>query len=243
MDTTPRTASSSSHPSADPAPGPAPRPTSGRENGGLMYFFIGAAVVGFSAASMPVALPLLGLWLIAPAFVGWLGRPSTEPAPDAGVTDEGRRRLRVLARKTWRFFEANVGEADNWLPPDNLQEVPTPVLAHRTSPTNIGLALLSNLAAWDFGYIGMSELLLRGGNTLRAMDRLERHRGHFLNWYDTTSLQPLAPRYVSSVDSGNLAGALLTVSSACREIIDQPIPGLMGLAGIEDAVLPAGSCQ
>ena len=114
--------------------------------------------------------------------------------------------LHRVARKTWMFFATFVGPDDHWLPPDNYQEHPVAVIAHRTSPTNMGLALLANLAAHDFGYIAGGELVLRTGNTLRAMQGLERYQGHFYNWYDTRSLRPLAPLYVSTVDSGNLAG-------------------------------------
>ncbi len=111
-----------------------------------------------------------------------------------------------MARKTWGFFEKFVGPEDHWLPPDNYQEHPVGVLAHRTSPTNIGVSLLSTLAAYDFGYISVDRLLERTARTLHSLGQLERYRGHFLNWYDTLTLQPLYPKYVSSVDSGNLAG-------------------------------------
>jgi hypothetical protein len=161
---------------------------------------------------------------------GWRRRawPGGRAAPVAAdgalaLAPAQQRELRRLARKTWRFFERHVCEQDNWLPPDNMQEVPAPTIAHRTSPTNIGLALLSNLAAHDFGYLGIGELLVRSGNTLRAMDKLERHRGHFLNWYDTLTLRPLPPRYISSVDSGNLAGHLLVLRAGLLALADAPL--------------------
>jgi hypothetical protein len=134
--------------------------------------------------------------------------------PAAGVPRTGLERgstgafLRASARRTWRFFADFVGPQDNWLPPDNFQEYPAPAIASRTSPTNIGMSLLANLAAYDFGYICAEEFLRRTGNTLATMEKLERYRGHFYNWYDTRTLQPLRPQYVSSVDSGNLAGSL-----------------------------------
>src|SRR5207342_119200 len=128
-----------------------------------------------------------------------------EPAPAQ------ERFLRAMARKTWAFFDAHVGPEDNWLPPDNIQEQPVAIVAHRTSPTNMGLALLANLAAYDFGFVSAQRLVERTADTLGTMQGLERHRGHFFNWYDTKSLQPLPPHYVSSVDSGNLAGHLLTL--------------------------------
>ncbi len=109
------------------------------------------------------------------------------------------------------------------LAPDNFQEDPKPVLAHRTSPTNLGLYLLSAIAAHDFGWIGTHETVERMEATLETMNRLELFRGHFYNWYDTRDLRPLDPKYVSSVDSGNLAGHLIAFANACREIIDRPI--------------------
>jgi cellobiose phosphorylase len=173
--------------------------------------------------ALPAALPLLLLWLAAPSLAWWSGRPAGADLRAAALGPGQQRELRRLARKTWAFFERHVGEADNWLPPDNLQEVPAPTVAHRTSPTNLGLALLANLAAYDFGYLGGGELLVRGGNTLRAMDKLERHRGHFLNWYDTQTLRPLPPRYISSVDSGNLAGHLLVLRAGLLALADAPL--------------------
>ena len=107
---------------------------------------------------------------------------------------------------------------NNWLPPDNFQETPAPIVAHRTSPTNIGLSLLANLAAHDFGYVTTGLLLSRTRNTFETLQKLERYRGHFFNWYDTQTLQPLNPRYVSTVDSGNLAGHLLTLRQGLLEL-------------------------
>jgi hypothetical protein len=121
------------------------------------------------------------------------------------------------------LFAQFVGPQDNWLPPDNFQEYPTEMLASRTSPTNIGLALLANLAAWDFGYIGTGALLRRTEATLATMEKLERYRGHFYNWYDTRTLTPLRPQYVTTVDSGNLAGCLITLQAGLAELKDQPV--------------------
>jgi cellobiose phosphorylase len=180
-----------------------------------------AAIIGTRPEALAAAAPLLLAWLLAPAIAWWTGQEVDEDAEQ--LDDSQRAEIHRLARKTWHFFDTQIGEGDNWLPPDNLQEVPTPVLAHRTSPTNMGLALLAYLTAWDFGYIGTADLLLRGGNTLRAMDRLERFRGHFLNWYDTQSLQPLLPRYISSVDSGNLAGHLLVLRAGLHALAEAPL--------------------
>ncbi len=146
------------------------------------------------------------------------------------------RALRGVARRTWRFFETFVTPADHMLPPDNFQEDPEPVVAHRTSPTNIGLYLLSTIAAHDFGWLGAIDTIERLEATLATMDRLERFRGHFYNWYDTQDLRPLDPKYVSSVDSGNLAGHLIALASACRERIEAPVVRSRWLAGIADAL-------
>ena len=172
------------------------------------------------SGSVVEALPVLGLWFVSPFWVWWMGRPLTVRAPR--LSAEQIAFLHRLARETWAFFETFVGPEDNWLPPDNFQENPHPVVSHRTSPTNIGMALLANLAAYDFGYISSGTLIERTTNTFRTMERLERHRGHFYNWYDTQTLKPLPPLYVSTVDSGNLAGHLLTLRSGLLALLEQP---------------------
>ena len=172
-------------------------------------------------SSLVGAFPLLGLWLVSPLWVAWLDRPIAVRA--STLTLQNINFLQGLSRKTWAFFETFVGPEDHWLPPDNFQEHPSRTISHRTSPTNIGLALLSNLSAYDFGYISSGQLIERTSNTFRTMETLERYRGHFYNWYDTQSLKPLLPLYVSTVDSGNLAGHLLTLRSGLLELLDQPI--------------------
>ncbi|MFZ0469742.1 MAG: glucoamylase family protein, partial [Thiogranum sp.] len=178
--------------------------------------------------------PVLLFWLVAPAIGWWISRPLVSRAPD--LTLEQRAFLRASARRTWRYFAEFVAPEDNWLPPDNFQEYPAPAIASRTSPTNIGMALLANLAAYDFGYIGAGELLRRTGNTLATMEKLERYRGHFYNWYDTRTLQPLRPQYVSSVDSGNLAGSLLTLQAGLAELKDQPVLPARAFQGLQDTL-------
>src|SRR6185436_3649311 len=125
--------------------------------------------------------------------------------------------LRRIALETWRFFETYVTEEDHFLPPDNYQEDPLGVVAHRTSPTNIGVYLLSVVAAHDLGFITLRDVVDKLNATLSTMEKLEKREGHILNWYDTTTLQPLEPRYVSTVDNGNLAAYLWTVREACTE--------------------------
>ena len=171
--------------------------------------------------SLFLALPVLALWFVSPAVAWQMSRPRI--LSEEILEPHQEKYLRRLARKTWAFFETYVGEADNWLPPDNMQEQPTSVVAHRTSPTNIGLSLLANLAAHDFGYLDQGRLLQRTRDTFASLQRMERHRGHFYNWYDTQTLQPLLPRYVSSVDSGNLTGHLLTLRQGLLDLPDQAL--------------------
>ena len=182
-----------------------------------------------------VAAPFVILWLLSPLLARLVSLPPPESAAEQlGAADVGA--LRLTARRTWRFFETFVGPDDHGLPPDNFQEVPRPVVAHRTSPTNIGMYLLATVTARDFGWIGTLDMVERLEATLATIARLERFRGHLYNWYDTRSLKRLEPAYVSSVDSGNLAGHLLTLSNACRQMIDQPLPVAAAVAGIGDAI-------
>ncbi|MDD5387899.1 MAG: glucoamylase family protein [Gallionellaceae bacterium] len=185
-------------------------------------------------AALWVASPILLLWLVSPAIAWWSSLPLARR--EARLTSEQTRFLGRIARKTWVFFETFVGPEDHWLPPDNYQEYREATLAHRTSPTNIGLALLANLSAHDFGYIPTGQLLERTSNTLETMAGLERHRGHFYNWYDTQSLQPLHPAYISTVDSGNLAGHLLTLRPGLLALLDRPILAPRWLDGVGDTV-------
>ncbi len=130
-----------------------------------------------------------------------------------------------------------MGPDDHWLPPDNYQEYPVAMIAHRTSPTNIGLALLTNLAAYDFGYVSAGKLLSRTAATFGTLQKLERFRGHFYNWYDTRSLRPLMPLYVSTVDSGNLVGHVLTLQAGLSELQDEKIVPPRQCSGLADAIL------
>ncbi len=185
-------------------------------------------------AVLGVAAPILGLWFASPVIAWWISRPLTRR--QARLTEDQTVFLRKLSRKTWAFFETFVGPEDHWLPPDNYQEHPVAVVGHRTSPTNMGLALLANLSAYDFGYISAGQLIERTANALRTMDALERYRGHFYNWYDTRSLQPLPPMYVSTVDSGNLAGHLLTLRAGLGALPDRKILGTRLFEGLGDTL-------
>ena len=159
-------------------------------------------------------MPVLALWAAAPLIAYALSRPV--PTRRAVLGAEDREFLQSVARKTWQYFETFIGPEDHALPPDNVQLVPELTIAHRTSPTNIGMALLATLAAHDFGFIDTDDLADRIDATLTTVESLERFEGHLLNWYDTRTLAPLPPAYISTVDSGNLAGALLTLSVALR---------------------------
>jgi cellobiose phosphorylase len=184
------------------------------------------------AGTLPVAAPILLLWSLAPALTWWISRTPSRRTLELGA--DQLHFLGRLARRTWAFFESHVGADDHWLPPDNIQEHPVAVVAHRTSPTNIGLSLLANLSAYDFGYIGTAALLQRSAATLDALASLDRHRGHFYNWYDTQTLKPLAPRYVSSVDSGNLAGHLLVLAEGMSMLAEAPLLNLRVFNGLAD---------
>ena len=184
--------------------------------------------------ALAVAAPVLCLWFASPVIAWWISRPLVHRA--AKLTAEQTLFLQKLSRKTWAFFETFVGPEDHWLPPDNYQEFRAGPVAHRTSPTNIGLALLANLSAYDFGYVSAGKLIDRTGKTFQTMEGLERHRGHFYNWYDTLSLEPRLPIYISTVDSGNLAGHLLTLRPGLLALPDRKILGARWFDGLSDTL-------
>jgi cyclic beta-1,2-glucan synthetase len=208
----------------------------------MMY---GALVIAFVGLAIPVAADSTGafiafffavFWAGSPAFA-WLTSRSAETEDHLRVSKADRKMLRVVARRTWAYFETFVTAEHNMLPPDNFQETPTPVVAPRTSPTNIGVYLLSVVSARDFGWISLSEAASRIDHTMATIERMERHRGHLYNWYDTKTLQPLLPTYVSSVDSGNLAGHLIAVAAACNHWAEAPSVHLQGeFDGLLDVV-------
>ena len=188
-------------------------------SGGVLLI---AELTGIGVApSLIIASVVLLLWILAPIIVFWINRPIVEHIDP--LKEEQVYLLRQVIRRTWGFFERFVGPEDHWLPPDHFQETPNGIVAHRTSPTNIGLLLTSTLAAYDFGYLDQYGLVTRLSNTVDTLQKLERHRGHFLNWYDTITLQPLQPRYISTVDSGNLAASFIVTTQACLGIPDETI--------------------
>ncbi len=183
-------------------------------------------------SALAVAAPILLLWFVSPGIAWWVSRPLARR--EARLTTGQVAFLRTLARRTWAFFETFVGPDDRWLPPDNYQEHPVAIVAHRTSPTNMGLSLLANLTAYDFGYIPAGQLVLRTANALDTMSELERYEGHFYNWYDTQTGAPLPPLYVSTVDSGNLAGHLLTLRPGLAALPDDRIVDGRWFEGLGD---------
>jgi cyclic beta-1,2-glucan synthetase len=202
--------------------------------GPALAIAIAAYLVAVRPSVLWLAAPLLFIWLLSPIVAWWVSRPLAQRQPT--LQPAQKIFLHALARRTWRFFERFVSAADNWLPPDNYQEHPVAVIAHRTSPTNMGLALLANLSAYDFGYITGGKLVERTENTLESMLSLERYQGHFLNWYDTVSMEPLVPLYVSTVDSGNLCGHLLTLRPGLLAVPEQKIIGPRIFDGLFDTL-------
>ncbi|MFZ4701450.1 MAG: glucoamylase family protein, partial [Candidatus Methylumidiphilus sp.] len=193
----------------------------------------GALVLLFNPVGIKLAAPFLLLWWLAPVIARALSLPPKLDRAES-LLPEDTERLRLLGRRIWRFFTTFVTAEEHWLPPDNFQEDPEPVIAHRSSPTNFGLYLLSVVAARDFGWLGLMDTADRLEATLTTLAALPRLHGHYYNWYDTSDLHLLEPRYVSTVDSGNLAGHLLTLSQACREMLKTPLAMPVALTGLAD---------
>ena len=202
--------------------------------GSLFSIIVGLTVAFLRPESLLLAAPWLGLWFFSP-LLGWLLnlRP-VEQKRDKTLPEAGRRLLRQVARRTWRYFSAFVRDDTSWLPPDNYQVAHQDRLAMRTSPTNIGLWMASALAAHDSGYLTIDRVIERLSRTMGTIDRLERYQGHLLNWYDIRTLAPLEPRYVSSVDSGNLLGSLWTLEQGLGELMHAPLLDNKAFAGLAD---------
>jgi cyclic beta-1,2-glucan synthetase len=208
----------------------------------LMY---GAVIIALVGLALPVALRSSGagvalifafFWGGSPALA-WLFSRSAETEDRLIVSEADKVRLRAIGRRTWLYFETYVTAEHNWLPPDNFQEVPAPVVAGRTSATNIGMYLLSIISARDFGWLSLNAAVDKLEQTMATIEKLESHRGHLYNWYDTRTLKPLLPLYVSSVDSGNLAGHLVATAAACNEWAMAPAAFLEGdFHGLLDVV-------
>ncbi len=185
--------------------------------------------------ALPVAAPFFLVWLSASQIAHWISRPTFQkPSALTAVQVQG---LRTLARRTWLFYEHFVGPDGNWLPPDHFQEAPRGVIAQRTSPTNIGLYLLTVLAAHDLGFVGMINMAVRLYATFATLETMTRYRGHFLNWVDTRTLETLSPGYVSTVDSGNLAGSLIALKQGCAAMPQQTVWRWEAWQGLVDLLL------
>ncbi|WP_158856043.1 GH36-type glycosyl hydrolase domain-containing protein [Lunatibacter salilacus] len=181
-----------------------------------------------------VSAPFLLLWAASP-YLSWKLSCTLNETTEK-ISEDQRKFLHQTARKTWAFFEKFVTAQENWLPPDNFQESPVEKIAHRTSPTNIGMALLANLTAYDFGYISARKAIEKIDQTVTTLVDMERYLGHFYNWYDTRTLNVLMPRYISTVDSGNLLGHLLTLRQGLFELPSQPVISNQNFEGIKTTV-------
>jgi cyclic beta-1,2-glucan synthetase len=188
----------------------------------------------FNPAALGVMAIFVAAWVVSPFAAYWVSKVRLPERKLLGVADLAF--ARVVARKTWRFFEAFVGADDNWLPPDNFQEDPVPVIAHRTSPTNIGLLSLATASAHDLGYIASLEFVERQELMFASLEKLGKFHGHFFNWYDTKTLQPLYPQYISTVDSGNLAGHFIALKQACIELPDAKLFDQRIIDGLADTI-------
>ena len=203
----------------------------GQSMGFMMRVAVGAALAlliivlmaTFGAPGFWSSIPFLALWLAGPPLAMMLNRPDRDHTSSKRVSREDRLYLRRVARRTWRYFDDFITDDTHWMPPDNFQVSYDGGLAMRTSPTNVGLWMLSVLAAQDFGFIRPDDAIDRIERSFESLDKLERYHGHLLNWYDLNDLRPLEPRYVSTVDSGNLLGSLWALSPGIREIYDRPL--------------------
>jgi len=202
-----------------------------------------APLVGIIALGIPavlgtpavlIALPFTLLWIFSP-LIAW-NTSRSAAAHDALVLDTSdAAALRQIARRTWLYYQTFVTPEHNYLPPDNFQEDPEPVVANRTSPTNIGVYLLSVTAARDFGWLGLHEAIDKIEKTLATLEKIEKHEGHLYNWYETDTLRPLLPLYISTVDSGNLAGHLVTLAAALKQWAEAPEDSRQGnISGLLD---------
>ncbi len=198
-------------------------------------FAVGIAllIAAFAPQTIVFSGIFIVLWLIAPGAVSFLNQPR-KLRMQIPITSTEQRHLRLTARQTWRFFDQFVTESTHWLPPDNYQEFMTREIARRTSPTNIGLYLLSCAAAYDFGYETIAATILRCLNTVQTLQELEKFEGHLLNWYDTSTIEPLQPAYISMVDSGNLQASLWTMEHAVLDMMDAPLIDAKALRGLAD---------
>jgi len=199
----------------------------------VVSIVIGLLLLAVRASALPMAAPILVIWASSGLLSRWLNRPLRPGRSE--ITPEDEEFLRIAALRTWRFFRSFSTAENNWLIPDTVQQDPAIVIEH-ISPTNLGLLLNARIAACELGYLSLDEFLKATEQTLSTMRRMARFRGHFFNWYNTLSLEPLQPQFVSTVDSGNLAGCLWVLKQKCLQLVEQASPESDSLCGIRDHV-------
>ena len=203
---------------------------------GWVSFFavmILGTVISFDPHAELIALPFCLLWMAAPFIIYFIDKP-LDKRIDENLSELDKKILRKIGRKTWRYFDELVGANTHWLPPDNYQTALNIEIAQRTSPTNIGMWLLAVMNAYDFKYITCDIFIDKTLATIHELKKLERHEGHFLNWYNIQTLDPLFPRYVSTVDSGNFLACIWTLKQGMDEMISSSIIPTDALSGIKD---------
>lgn len=203
----------------------------------VVVFIIGLSVI-FKPDSLTISVLLSSLWLASPLIAYKLSKDIHEKRYILSAED--RDELKKTARKTWRYFEEFANFKNNYLAPDNYQEDPPRGIAPRTSPTNIGLGLMAIMTARDFGYIGTIEMVSMLSNSISSIEKLEKWNGHLYNWYGTFTLKPFRPIYISSVDSGNLVGYLITLTQGLKDYLNKPLLDIKFVEGILDTVRCSG---
>ncbi len=205
----------------------------------LPSVLFGAGIFSLSVILEPAVLwitaPLSSLWIASPYYIWEVNKPALRQKEP--ISNKDKSLLRIYARKTWFYFERFVNEENSWLPPDNFQESPYLPLTNRTSPTNMGLALSSTISAYHFGYLTFGQMLNRIENSLNSMVQLERYKGHFYNWYDTKTGEVLNPKYISTVDSGNLAAGLIVINEALDHLWKTAGINIKIWDGLSDTIL------
>ncbi len=197
----------------------------------LLSFGIAVIVAAFRPEALIVALPFLALWACSKPICHWLNQPYRSGVTPLDAKD--RAMLRGAALRTWRFFRQYSTAEENWLVPDIVQEA-APFAAHQISTTNLGFLLNARLAAYDMGFTTLREFIATIQKTFESMERLAKSNGHLYNWYNTKTLEPLTPRFISTVDNGNLVCCLWTLKQGCLEAHKAPIFQEAFWRGLED---------
>lgn len=207
----------------------------GMRGGSLLTITAIVLLLFVAPKNLMLASVLFVGWLLSPLYAFWISHPLEEETLRPMSLTE-REILHMTARRIWLFFERFVKAEDHFLPPDNFQEEPDHVIAHRSSPTNFGLYLLSVVSARNFGWISVHDAIHRISATLKSLHDLPKHNGHFYNWYETTTPHPLEPRYISSVDNGNLAGHLIALAQGIQHMLTEKMDLNLWTKGIQDSL-------